>query len=83
MYAEKMSRAKGPLKLVIPLKGWSSLDREGSVLYDPEEDQLFIEELKKHLKPGVVEFEEVDCNLEDMGTAEALVNSLDRYILEQ
>lgn len=83
MYAEKMSRAKGPLNLVIPLRGWSSLDREGTVLYDPEEDQLFIEELKKHLRPNVVEFEEVDCNLEDMGTAEALVNSLDRYMKEK
>ncbi len=80
LYAEKMSRAKGPLKLVIPLRGWSSLDREGSVLYDPEEDKLFIRELKKHLKPGVVEFEEVDCNLEDMGTAKALVDSLDHYM---
>ena len=80
MYAGKINRARGPLKMVIPLRGWSSLDREGTVLYDPEEDQLFIDELKKHLKPGVIEFEEVDCNLEDMGTAEALVNSLDRYM---
>lgn len=83
LYAEKINRAKGPLKLVIPLRGWSSLDREGSVLYDPEEDKLFIEELKRHLRPGIIEFEEVDCNLEDMGTAEALVSSLDKYMKEK
>ena len=62
LYAEKMNRAKGPLKLVIPLRGWSSLDREGSVLYDPAEDRVFIDALKKKLKPDV-EIEEVDVIL--------------------
>lgn len=82
LYAEKMNRAKGPLKLVIPLRGWSSLDREGSVLYDPAEDQIFIDALKKKLKPDV-EMEEVDCNLEDMETAKVLVDSLDTYMHEE
>jgi uncharacterized protein (UPF0261 family) len=79
LYAEKLNKVKGPIKVVVPLRGWSSLDREGSILYDPEEDKIFIEELKKNLKTDI-EFEEVDCNLEDMGTAEALVNSLDQYM---
>ena len=47
LYAEKINKAKGPLKLVVPLKGWSSIDREGSVLYDPEQDRIFIRELKE------------------------------------
>jgi uncharacterized protein (UPF0261 family) len=79
LYAEKINKAKGPLKLVVPLKGWSSLDREGSILYDPKEDQIFIEELKKHLH-SPLEIEEVDCNLEDFDTAKALVNSLIYFI---
>ena len=60
---------------MVPLRGWSSLEREGSILYDPEEDQIFIQELKKNLK-APLEIEEVDCNLEDFGTAQALVDSL-------
>lgn len=79
LYAEKLNKVKGPIKVVVPLRGWSSLDREGSILYDPEEDKIFIEELKNNLKTDI-EFEEVDCNLEDMGTAEALVNTLDQYM---
>ncbi len=81
MYAEKMNRAKGPLKLVVPLRGWSSIDREGSLLYDPEADRLFVEEMKRHLDNGV-EIQEIDCNLEDLPTAEALVHSLDQFIKE-
>jgi uncharacterized protein (UPF0261 family) len=79
LYSEKMNKAKGPLKLVVPLRGWSSLDREGSVLFDPEEDQIFIDALKKNLKPEI-EIEEVDSNLEDMETAKVLVDSLDTYM---
>ncbi|MDR3568658.1 MAG: Tm-1-like ATP-binding domain-containing protein [Syntrophobacteraceae bacterium] len=76
LYAEKINKAKGPFKLVVPLKGWSSLDGPGSILHDPDEDRLFIDELKKNLK-NQVEIEEVDANLEDAATALALVNSLD------
>ena len=79
LYAEKINKAKGPVKLVVPLRGWSSLDREGSILYDPEEDRIFIEELKNNLR-APIEIEEVDCNLEDMDTAKVLVDSLDRYM---
>jgi uncharacterized protein (UPF0261 family) len=79
LYAEKINKTKGPLKLVIPLRGWSSLDREGSILYDPQEDRLVVEELKKNLSVPL-EIEEIDCNLEDFQTAKALVDSLIHFM---
>ncbi len=79
LYAEKINKAKGPIKLIVPLKGWSSLDREGSVLYDPESDRIFIEELKKRVTVSLP-IEEVDCNLEDPAAAEALVNAMTAFI---
>ncbi len=82
LYAEKINKAKGPIKLVVPLRGWSSLDREGSILYNPEEDRIFIEELKRRLTVPLP-IEEVDCNLEDQPTAEALVNAMTAFIEEQ
>ncbi len=82
LYAEKINKAKGPIKLVVPLRGWSSLDREGSILYDPEEDRLFIDELKRNLRVPI-EIEEVDCNLEDVETAQVLVNSLDKFMQKE
>ncbi len=81
LYSEKINKSKGPIKLVVPLRGWSSLDQEGSILYDPEEDHIFINELKKNLKRDI-EIEEVDCNLEDIKTAQILVESLDRLMKE-
>ena len=82
LYAEKINKARGPIKLVVPLRGWSSLDYEGSPLYAPEQDRLFIEELKKNLTREL-EIEELDSNLEDFQTAEALVNSLDAMMKER
>ncbi|MBN1104862.1 MAG: Tm-1-like ATP-binding domain-containing protein [Deltaproteobacteria bacterium] len=79
LYADKINKAKGPLKLVIPLRGWSSLDREGSVLYDPQEDRLMVEELKRHLSVPL-QMQEIDANLEDFQTAKALVDSLVNFL---
>lgn len=81
LYSEKINKSKGPIRLVVPLRGWSSLDQEGSILYDPEEDRIFINELKKNLKRDI-EIEEIDCNLEDIKTAQILVESLDRLMKE-
>jgi uncharacterized protein (UPF0261 family) len=83
LYAEKLNRAKGPVKFLVPLRGWSSIDKPGSVLYNPEEDRVFFEELKAHLKPEIpVQIEELDCNLEDREFARALVESFDKIFKE-
>jgi uncharacterized protein (UPF0261 family) len=74
VYAEKLNRAKGSVKILFPTRGWSSLDREDSVLHDPAEDRVFVEELKRKLKPEI-EVEELDCHLEDAEFALALVEA--------
>jgi len=77
VYAEKLNKAKGPVKFLFPTRGWSSLDREGSVLYAPEEDKVFVEELRRNLKPEI-EIEELNCHLEDAEFALALVETFVR-----
>jgi uncharacterized protein (UPF0261 family) len=77
VYAEKLNKAKGPVKFFFPTRGWSSLDREGSVLHAPEEDKIFVEELRRNLKPEI-EIEELDCHLEDAEFALALVETFVR-----
>ena len=81
LYAEKLNRAKGPVKFLIPLRGWSSIDKEGSVLYDPVEDRIFVDELRRHLKSEIA-IEELDCNLEDSPFAQALVESFEKMFRE-
>jgi uncharacterized protein (UPF0261 family) len=81
LYAEKLNRAKGPVKFLVPLRGWSSVDKPGSVLYNPKEDRVFFEELKARLTTEIP-FQEVDCNLEDQEFARALVESFDKMFKE-
>lgn len=47
--ARKLNQSKGPVSILIPLRGWSSLDKKGMPLYDPEADRAFVDELKLHL----------------------------------
>jgi uncharacterized protein (UPF0261 family) len=49
----KLNQSKGPVAVLIPLKGWSSLDQEGMPLYDPEADRAFLDELKIHLNKKI------------------------------
>ena len=37
--AEKLNQARGPVKVLIPLGGWSSIDRRGTDFYDAELDR--------------------------------------------
>ncbi len=51
--ARKLNRSRGPVAILIPLKGWSSLDKEGMPLYDPVGDRAFLDELKIHIDPKI------------------------------
>jgi uncharacterized protein (UPF0261 family) len=47
--AGRLNRARGPWTFLIPLRGWSSLDREGRPIYDPVADAAFVERLEQRL----------------------------------
>jgi uncharacterized protein (UPF0261 family) len=47
--AERLNRATGPWTFLVPLKGWSSLDKEGRPIYDPVADAAFVARLKEQL----------------------------------
>jgi len=70
-FAEKLNRSQGTVKIVIPLKGWSSVDIPGNPTYDPDEDQIFTENLRDNLKPEI-EILKVDANMEDQEFASAV-----------
>lgn len=60
--AERLNRARGPWTFLIPLKGWSSLDKEGRPIHDPVADAAFVARLKEKLAdPSRVK--EVDLHL--------------------
>ena len=47
--AGRLNRARGPWTFLIPLRGWSSLDKEGRPVYDPAADAAFAARLKEKL----------------------------------
>ena len=62
--AEKLNQAKGPTRVLIPLKGFCMYCHPGEPLYDPEGDRKLIGSLKNHLKPQIPVLE-VDAHIND------------------
>jgi len=62
--AAKLNKAKGPVVVMIPLKGFSENGREGNVLHEPETDAAFIETLEQNLDAGI-EVIKVNANIND------------------
>ncbi len=63
-FAKKLNRSKTPAKIIVPLRGWSSVDCKGNPTYDPEEDKVFVQTLREELDSNI-EIIEIDANMED------------------
>ncbi len=73
-FAEKLNRAKGPVCVMLPLKGWSSVDYPGNATFNPDEDRVFDAVLQEKLRPDITVME-VDANMEDPAFAEAVAKA--------
>ena len=54
--AQKLSKAKGPIVVYIPLGGFSAIDGPGQPFFDPEANRAFIDTLEKNLPPHIPVF---------------------------
>jgi uncharacterized protein (UPF0261 family) len=73
--AEKLNQSKGPVTVLIPLKGISVISAPGQPFHDPEADRALFDALKRDLR-SAIEVREMDCNINDPQFAEACVRSL-------
>ncbi|MBN1227438.1 MAG: Tm-1-like ATP-binding domain-containing protein [Deltaproteobacteria bacterium] len=71
--AGKLNIANGPVKVLIPLYGSSSLEHQDSIYYDAISDEKFINSLKKRLKKSI-DVIEVDAHIDDGKFAKALAD---------
>lgn len=78
--ADKLNRAKGPVKILIPFGGWSSVDKRGTDFYDEDLDRAFVKELKKNLRSDI-EIIEVDADLDTSEFAQEVVKALQSLII--
>jgi uncharacterized protein (UPF0261 family) len=73
--AERLDRARGPWTFLVPLRGWSSLDREGGPMHDPIADAAFVARLKEKLREPA-RLREVDLPLYSKEFARVAVDEL-------
>jgi uncharacterized protein (UPF0261 family) len=73
--AEKLNRAKGPVVLMLPLKGVSALDREGQPFFDPDASKVLFDALRKHTADNV-KLVELNLHINDPEFAEAAAGEL-------
>ncbi len=80
--AERLNRYqhKERVKVIVPLRGFSSLSVKGGPLYDPEADKMFANTLKKCLD-SEIEVIEVDSDINSKEFASAVVETLTRLLL--
>ncbi len=81
-YADRLNVAVGPTLLLIPRKGWVSIERDGVDFYDPETEAEFVCKLRGKLKPEIMVME-VDANIDDPAFADAITENLEKFMRKQ
>jgi uncharacterized protein (UPF0261 family) len=74
-------RNKARVKVVIPMRGFSSLSVEGGPLYDPDSDKAFAAGLKKHISPEI-DIIETDTDINSREFAAAVSDALSQALRE-
>lgn len=73
---ERLTTAKGPTTLLLPLHGGNEWDRPGGPLSDPEGLTAFIDELRQNC-PENVRLQELDCHINDDAFCNAALEVFD------
>ena len=77
--ARKLSRAKGPVVVYIPLRGFSAVDASGQPFFDPAADRAFVEALKNNL-PARIPVIEKESHINDPSFARELAQALLEFL---
>ncbi|WP_196037143.1 Tm-1-like ATP-binding domain-containing protein [Anaerotruncus colihominis] len=80
IFMERLQNSRrGMTKVIIPARGFSSVDMPGKVFYDPAANQVFINEVKYKM-PDNVPVMVQDAHVNDQAFADVLVRELLRMI---
>ncbi|MBN2074688.1 MAG: Tm-1-like ATP-binding domain-containing protein [Dehalococcoidales bacterium] len=71
--SKKLNPARGKVKFLIPLRGFSSIDCEGNDFYDPVANNAFIGALEDSLRKDI-EILKIDANINDSVFSESVAN---------
>lgn len=79
--ADRLGRLHAPVTFIIPPKGWSKVDTEGSPFYEPHTNEIFIEKVKP-LLPDRVKLLETPANINDELCVKLAVEELHRLMTD-
>jgi len=77
--AQRLRDPRGPVGVLIPLGGWSEVDKAGADFFDPTIDHFFVDTLKR-LLPSEVSLREVEYHISDPKFVQLAVEWLDEMI---
>ena len=80
--AYKLNQSYNPIKVLIPLKGWSEADKEGDVLFDAESSSAFSNSLQKLLKSDI-DVIKVDYHINENAFADVAAALMIKMIKDQ
>ncbi|PXX30654.1 Tm-1-like ATP-binding domain-containing protein [Arenibacter sp. ARW7G5Y1] len=72
---DKLTGARAPVEILLPLKGISQIDSEGDIFYDPRADDALFRSIKENAK-GQLPVVEMDAHINDEAFAKSLVDRL-------
>ncbi len=72
--AQRLNEGKGPRASLIPLRGFSMLNREGDVLYDEAANMGYVETMRRELSTEVQQIE-VDAHINSPEFVEATIDT--------
>ena len=82
IFAEKLSAARGPTAVLVPMGGFSELDAPSKPFWQPEADQAFVDALRAGLRPDIPVVL-LDHNINDPEFSTAAANMLLDMIKEE
>jgi uncharacterized protein (UPF0261 family) len=77
--AKRANSAKGPVAIVIPVQGFSAVDKQGQHFYDPQADAAFARVVKDIVKKQV-DIIEVNAHINDVKFARKVVDTFDKLL---
>ncbi|MBU1740016.1 MAG: Tm-1-like ATP-binding domain-containing protein, partial [Proteobacteria bacterium] len=77
--AQKLNRSQGPVTVLWPARGLSSVGRPEKPFFDPEADQALLRSLKRHLEPRIP-VHEFDLDINDRAFARKIFEAFRRMV---
>lgn len=80
--AAKLNKARGPVEVILPQRGFSAYDCEGQPFFDPQADAAFCETLCANLSPSVP-VHVIDSHINESECVDLAVDILEMHIRDR